>query len=218
MSKKIFISADHGMAIIYFLQSDVVATLLEAGIEIVVLTDDETKDRIAQRFARPGLTFEGLRLTEANKYASTFRPRVQWLLTYLRRVRGSWRFNRRFGLGLAGYGWAGASDDQGRTVYGGYSGVMLEYVFNPGAAYQVATASVIGGGGYCAERKRESCSNLDGFFASDTTLNLEHQLVEHLRIAVGAGYRFAQTGHGGALSSEDLRGFVGRVSFQIGEM
>ena len=93
MSKKIFISADHGMAIIYFLQSDVVATLLEAGIEIVVLTDDETKDRIAQRFARPGLTFEGLRLTEANKYASTFRPRVQWLLTYLRRVGGSWRIN-----------------------------------------------------------------------------------------------------------------------------
>ena len=133
-------------------------------------------------------------------------------------VRGSWRFNRRFGLGFAGYGWAGASDDEGRTVNGGYSGIMFEYVFNPGAAYQVATANVIGGGGYCTERKREACTKLDGFFASDTTLNLEHQLVEHLRIAVGAGYRFAQTGHGGALSSEDLRGFVGRVSFQIGEM
>jgi CDP-Glycerol:Poly(glycerophosphate) glycerophosphotransferase len=93
MSKKIFISADHGMSIIYFLQSDVVPILLAAGIEIVVLTDDETKDRIAQRFARPGLTFEGLRLKEANKYASTFRPRVQWLLTYLRRVGGSWRIN-----------------------------------------------------------------------------------------------------------------------------
>ena len=69
MSKRIFISADHGMAIIYFLQSDVVPMLLEAGVEIVVLTDDETKDRIAQRFARPGLTFEGLRLKEANKFA-----------------------------------------------------------------------------------------------------------------------------------------------------
>ncbi len=31
MSKKIFISADHGMAIIYFLQSDVVPTLLDDG-------------------------------------------------------------------------------------------------------------------------------------------------------------------------------------------
>jgi hypothetical protein len=91
--KKIFISADHGMAIIYFLQSDVVPTLLEAGVEIVVLTDDETKEKIAQRFARPGLTFEGLRLKEANAYATKFKSRIQWLLTYLRRVGGSWRIN-----------------------------------------------------------------------------------------------------------------------------
>lgn len=93
MSKKIFISADHGMAIIYFLQSNVVPTLLAAGVEIVVLTDDETRDRIAQRFARPGLTFEGLRLKEANKFATTFQPRLQWLLAFLRRVGGSWRIN-----------------------------------------------------------------------------------------------------------------------------
>ena len=81
------------MAIIYFLQSDVVPTLLDAGVEVVVLTDDETKDRIAQRFARPGLTFEGLRLKEANAYATKFKPRLQWLLAYLRRVGGSWRIN-----------------------------------------------------------------------------------------------------------------------------
>jgi hypothetical protein len=93
MTRKIFISADHGMAIIYFLQSDVVPTLLAAGVEIVVLTDDETKSQISSRFARPGLTIEGLRLKEANKYASAFRPRLQWLLAYLRRVGGSWRIN-----------------------------------------------------------------------------------------------------------------------------
>ncbi|HSL27700.1 MAG TPA: CDP-glycerol glycerophosphotransferase family protein [Anaerolineales bacterium] len=93
MSKKIFISADHGMAIIYFLQSDLVPTLLDAGVEVVVLTDDETKDSIAQRFKQPGLTFEGLRLKEANAYASKVKPRLQWLLAYLRRVGGSWRMN-----------------------------------------------------------------------------------------------------------------------------
>src|SRR5215210_2892507 len=93
MSKKIFISADHGMTIIYFLQSDVVPTLLDAGVEIVVLTDDDTKEKIAQRFVRPGLTFEGLRLNEANAYAAKFKPRWQWLLAYLRRVGGSWRIN-----------------------------------------------------------------------------------------------------------------------------
>ncbi len=93
MTKRIFISADHGMAIIYFLQSDVVPTLLDAGVEVVLLTDDETKDKIAQRFARPGLTFEGLRLKQANDYAKKVQPRLQWLLAYLRRVGGSRRIN-----------------------------------------------------------------------------------------------------------------------------
>jgi len=93
MTKRIFISADHGMAIVYFLQSDVVSILLDAGVEVVVLTDDETKDRIAERFARPGLTFEGLRLKQAYAYAKNICPRIQWLLAYLRRVGGSWRIN-----------------------------------------------------------------------------------------------------------------------------
>ena len=81
------------MAIVYFLQSDVVPSLLEAGVEVVVLTDDEIKDRIAARFARPGLMFEGLRLKDALAYSNAFRPRTQWLLAYLRRVGGSWRIN-----------------------------------------------------------------------------------------------------------------------------
>lgn len=91
--KRIFISADHGMAIIYFLQSDVVPALLDAGVQVVLLTDDETKDKIAQRFARSGLTFEGLRLKQANDYAKKVQPRIQWLLAYLRRVGGSRRIN-----------------------------------------------------------------------------------------------------------------------------
>jgi len=93
MTKRILISADHGMAIIYFLQSDVLSTLLDAGIEIIVLTDDETKEKIASRFTRHGLTFEGLRLKQANEYAKKVQPRMQWLLGYLRRVGGSRRIN-----------------------------------------------------------------------------------------------------------------------------
>src|SRR5512145_2363844 len=93
MAKKIFISADHGMAIIYFLQSDVIPTLLAAGVEVVLLTDDEIQSQISNRFGCPGLTIEGLRLKQANTYASKFRPRLQWLLAFLRRVGGSWRIN-----------------------------------------------------------------------------------------------------------------------------
>ena len=89
MTKRIFISADHGMAIIYFLKSDVVPTLLDGGVEVVVLTDDDIKDRLASQFDRPGLIFEGLRLKQAETYAKEVRPRWQWLLAYLRRVGGS---------------------------------------------------------------------------------------------------------------------------------
>ena len=93
MPKKIFISADHGMATIYFLQSDVIPTLLKNGIEVILLTDDDLVAQLAARFTQHGLTFEGLRLKEASNFANTFRPRLQWLLAYLRRVGGSWRIN-----------------------------------------------------------------------------------------------------------------------------
>ena len=53
MLKTIFISADHGTAIVYFLQSEVVPRLLEAGIEVVVLTDDEGAERRTERARAP---------------------------------------------------------------------------------------------------------------------------------------------------------------------
>lgn len=91
--KRIFISADHGMAIIYFLQSDVVSTLLEVGVEVILLTDDEIVAQLRSRFTHHGLTIEGLRLKQANEYGKIFQPRIQWLLAYLRRVGGSRRIN-----------------------------------------------------------------------------------------------------------------------------
>lgn len=93
MKKRVFIIADHGMAIVYFLQSDVVQTLLEAGVEVILLTDDEIKGQIEKRFVKPGLCFEGLRLKQANDYYQSVDSRLQWLLIYLRRVGGSSRIN-----------------------------------------------------------------------------------------------------------------------------
>jgi len=93
MTKKIFISADHGTSVIYFLQSDVVPTLLDAGVQVIVLTDEAIKTKLAARNTQHGLTFESLRLKQANQYANAIRPRFQWLLAYLRRVGGSRRIN-----------------------------------------------------------------------------------------------------------------------------
>jgi len=93
MTKRVFISADHGLAIVYFLQSEVVSTLINAGIEVVLLTDDGLKDKISERFGQPGLTIEGLRFEQARAYQNNFRPSVQWWVAFLRRVGSSDKIN-----------------------------------------------------------------------------------------------------------------------------
>jgi len=91
--KRIFISADHGLAVVYFLQSDLVATLLDAGIEIILFTDEALQESLKARFARPGLTIEGLRLDQARHYERTVSPSLQWWLHFLRRAGASSRIN-----------------------------------------------------------------------------------------------------------------------------
>jgi hypothetical protein len=91
--KTIFISADHGMAIIYFLQSDVIKTLLEQGIRVVVLTDDALLDQIKERFGAPNLYFEGLRYKVCQKYANSTQPSLQYWSNFVRRVGASNRIN-----------------------------------------------------------------------------------------------------------------------------
>jgi hypothetical protein len=85
-SKRVFISADHGLAVFYFLQSDILPTLLEAGVEVVVLTEDHSQGLIAERFQRPGLTVEGLRLDTIHAYTQNTAPSRQWWLDFLRRA------------------------------------------------------------------------------------------------------------------------------------
>ncbi len=92
-SNRIFICADHGLAAIYFLQSDVVTTLIESGVEVVLLTDDALLHQIRQRFGRPGLVVESMRLDRARDYEGTERPSLQWWLHFLRRAGASSRIN-----------------------------------------------------------------------------------------------------------------------------
>ncbi|MFV2044894.1 MAG: hypothetical protein ACC700_16870 [Anaerolineales bacterium] len=92
-SKTIFISADHGLALIYFLQSDVVSTLRQAGFRVVVLVADAMVDVLARENEGSGITFEGLRLEQAASYAIRESGEWQWWLQFLRRVGASSRIN-----------------------------------------------------------------------------------------------------------------------------
>jgi hypothetical protein len=93
MTKRVFISADHGLSVIYFLQSEVISTLLKAGVEVILFTDDEARPAIEERFQQPGIIFEGLRLKECERYFQTVDPFVQRCLQMLRWVGGSKRIN-----------------------------------------------------------------------------------------------------------------------------
>lgn len=92
-NKRVFICADHGLAIVYFLQSDVVSDLLDAGIEIVFLTDDGLKERIQNTFGQDGLLIEGLRLRQAHAYFHEENHFTQWWLDFLRRAGASNQIN-----------------------------------------------------------------------------------------------------------------------------
>jgi hypothetical protein len=93
MPKRIFVIADHGLALIYFLQSDVVPTLLKTGVEIIFFTDDESLPAIEERFRAPGLIFEGMRLDKCQEYYRTVSPVLQRWLDLLRWTGGSKRMN-----------------------------------------------------------------------------------------------------------------------------
>ena len=91
--KTIFIIADHGLAIIYFLQSRVVSRLIEQGVRVVLLTQDELVDQIRVRFSQPGLIVEGSRYDKCEQFSKNYLGSIQWWLNFLRRVGTSNQIN-----------------------------------------------------------------------------------------------------------------------------
>jgi hypothetical protein len=84
--KRVFICADHGLAVFYFLQSNIVQTLLDGGVEVVVLTEDHTTEQIRTWFGSPGLTVEGMRLDKIQAYQKKTSQTTQFWVDFLRRA------------------------------------------------------------------------------------------------------------------------------------
>lgn len=92
-ARRIFVSADHGLAIVYFLQTELISVLLDAGVEVVVLTDDGLVEELNLRFGKPGLVIEGLRLKQVRAYLQNYHNTEQWWLDFYRRAGASLRMN-----------------------------------------------------------------------------------------------------------------------------
>ena len=117
--KTIFISADHGLSIVYFLQTDILPALLKSSsrssndVRVVILTDDALKDHIQQLAISPSpsspplpsagegpgvrvsspLIVEGLRLKQARHYFEHTHHSLQHWTHFLRWMGGSNRIN-----------------------------------------------------------------------------------------------------------------------------
>ncbi len=91
--RRVFISADHGLAIVYFLQTEVLDAMLADGVEIVLLTDEGIRDQIEKRFGRPGLIIESLRLKQCREFMEKHHYFLQYWTHFLRWMGGSNRIN-----------------------------------------------------------------------------------------------------------------------------
>ena len=81
------------MAVVYFIQSDVLSILTKSGIDVVILADEKVKPKIQKLIAHPSVTVESLRLDEVDKYWKKKFPSIQYWIDFLRRAGASNKIN-----------------------------------------------------------------------------------------------------------------------------
>lgn len=88
----IFVSLDQGLAMAYFLETDLLRLLADRpDSRLVILVPEEMLDLLASRYARPGVIFESMRNREAARYQREYFGGLQYNLEYLRRASASRR-------------------------------------------------------------------------------------------------------------------------------
>ena len=85
--RTILLIIDHGLSLAYFLYTDLAKKMLEQGVRLVFLVQDEVLPKLCQDFKDvPNLVFESVREQELVKYQWGYHGRIQNLLEF---VRGS---------------------------------------------------------------------------------------------------------------------------------
>jgi hypothetical protein len=139
-------------------------------------------------------------------------------------VRGAFRLDRRFGIGLAGTGLETLKDGDRSRIGAGYGGILFEYVMNSNSFAHAVIDTTVGGGAWCPESENEDdedhryrdCDDPKSFFALEPTVNLELNVTHFMRFAFGGGYRLALASERDGIGTEELSGFVGHAAIQFG--
>jgi hypothetical protein len=88
--KTVLIIIENGLALAYFLYTDLAKELLAKNLRLVFLVQDDLLPKLQADYAgNPNLIFESLREDQLIEYQKTFRPRLQEMVEYIRGASAS---------------------------------------------------------------------------------------------------------------------------------
>lgn len=135
-------------------------------------------------------------------------------------AQGGVVLNHSLILGLGG--WAlmpsvDVADGLPRLIDFGYGGFLVEYVYPWQKLLHFHASLLIGGGGLVYNDVYSwEYGVVDAVFIAEPTVGVELNVTQYLRLAVGAGYRYAADTECEGLTDDDLRGVSGAAVFKIG--
>ncbi len=104
-----------------------------------------------------------------------------------------------------------------RRVDFGYGGFLVEYVYPWQKLLHFHASLLIGGGGLVYNDVYSwEYGVVDAVFIAEPTVGVELNVTQYLRLAVGAGYRYATDTECEGLTDDGLRGVSGAAAFKIG--
>lgn len=88
--KTILLIIDHGLSLAYFMYTDLAQKLLERGVRLAFLVQDDLIPKLQADFGHiPNLVFEGMREEQLLHYKNAYRPRMQEMMEYIRGASAS---------------------------------------------------------------------------------------------------------------------------------
>jgi len=135
-------------------------------------------------------------------------------------AQGGLILNHSLVLGVGG--WAlipsvDVADGVPRRVDFGYGGFLVEYVYPWQKLLHFHASFLVGGGGLTySDLHAWEYNYVDAVFVAEPAVGVELNVAKYLRLAVGAGYRYAADTEFEGLTDDDLRGVSGAAVFKIG--
>ncbi|WP_422360576.1 hypothetical protein [Reichenbachiella sp.] len=144
--------------------------------------------------------------------------------------------NKYFMLGVAGYGLTTESQFEGfnpetsaareLNLYGGYAGMLMGFKVASREIIHLSVPMIIGAGQFdvsddnyfdLANGDNDFVLESSSFFVFEPSALIELNISHHFRLGFGAGYRLIKGSSLENLDDEDLSGFSGVVSIQLGK-